>query len=114
MKKFNRNLNYTQLGHQKGELSYPEIITEPKGRRKISFLAKAQPTKAMDSLFTRASQFPFPRLKKKKRVVLLPSPARTCTWLALVADPVMTERAEMGRRRATRGSGGREYMYARG
>ena len=113
--KSSRNLNYTQLDNQKGELSYPEIIIEPTGRRKTSFLAKAQPTQAMDS-FTRASQFPFPRFKKKKkkRVVLLPCPARTCTWLAPVADPVMTERTEMGRRRATRGSGGREYMYARG
>ena len=56
----NRNLSYTQLSHQKGELSCPEIITEPTGRKKTSFLAKAQPMKAMDSLFTRASQFPFP------------------------------------------------------
>ena len=45
-KLIHRNLNWTELGKQKGALSCSETTAEPTGRRKTPFLTRTQPMKS--------------------------------------------------------------------
>lgn len=56
----------------------------PAGRRKTSFLARAQPVKSLDSLFTMALPISFFSQKKKCFSSLA---VRDSIWLAMVANP---------------------------
>ena len=48
----NRNFNDIESRDQQGELSCPKMRAEPNRRkRNSSFLARAQPMKAMDSIY---------------------------------------------------------------
>ena len=71
----NRNLNQTELGNQKGELSRPEITAEPKMKTDSA-------NEKLLLVFTPALPLPFPSIK----VFTFPFCVETCLWLIREAD----------------------------
>ena len=72
----------TSIRVKREKLSYPVRLAEPNRKKKDAWQEVSQ-SKARSSFnYYRLPNFLFPSVK-----VLFPCHARTCTWLAMVADP---------------------------